>query len=113
MHPTVDRTGGAAGRTGVWLAASRQGGERCMSNDDVIDHLAGLETGSPLAMIRDRKPVTRQQAQQSFCALFEPAAADDVTIQERFALAQFVAGLHVQDKAVSFYAAGLARTTPA
>ena len=44
-----------------------------MSNDDVIDRLAGLAPGSPLAMIRDRKPVTRQQAQASYRALFEPA----------------------------------------
>lgn len=81
-----------------------------MSNDDVIDRLAGLAAGSPLALIRDRKPVTRQQAQTSFCALFEPAEAGDVTLQERFALARFVAGLHAQDEAAAYYAAGLART---
>jgi CMD domain protein len=84
-----------------------------MSNDDVIDRLAGLEPGSPLAMIRDSKPVTRQQAQESFCALFEPASTDDVTLQERFALARFVAGLHADDAAAAFYAAGLTRTAPA
>jgi len=84
-----------------------------MSNDDVIDRLAGLAPGSPLAMIRDRKPVTRQQAQRSFYALFEPAEVGDVTLQERFALASFVAGLHVQEEAAAFYTAGLARTAPA
>jgi CMD domain protein len=84
-----------------------------MSNEHVIDRLAGLVPGSPLAMIRDRKPVTRHQAQDSFCALFEPAVAGDVTLQERFVLAWFVAGLHVQDEAAAFYAAGLARTAPA
>ncbi len=83
-----------------------------MSNDDVIDRLAGLAAGSPLAMIRDRKPVTRRQAQESFRALFEPAETGDVTLQERFALAWFVAGLHAQDEAAAFYAAGLARTGP-
>jgi CMD domain protein len=70
-----------------------------MSNDDVIDRLAGLAAGSPLAMIRDRKPVTRQQAQESFRALFEAGEAGDVTVRERFALARFVAGLHVQEEA--------------
>jgi len=79
----------------------------------VIDRLAGLAPGSPLALIRDRKPVTRHQTQESFCALFEPAEAGDVTLQERFALAWFVAGLHAQDEAAVFYAAGLARTAPA
>jgi CMD domain protein len=83
-----------------------------MSNDDVIDRLAGLAAGSPLAMIRDRKPVTRQQAQESFRALFEAGEAGDVTVRERFALARFVAGLHAQDEAEAFYAAGLARTGP-
>jgi CMD domain protein len=84
-----------------------------MSNDDVIDRLAGLAAASPLAMLRDRKPVTRQQAQESFRALFEPAEAGDVTLQERFAVARFVAGLHAQDEAAAFYGAGLARTAPA
>jgi CMD domain protein len=84
-----------------------------MSNDDVIDRLAGLAPDSPLALIRDRKPVTRQQAQTSYRALFEPEATGAVTLQERFALANFVAGLHADDEAVAFYAAGLARTAPA
>jgi CMD domain protein len=84
-----------------------------MSPDDVIDRLAGLAPDSPLAMTRDRKPVTRQQAQESFRALFEPVEAGDVTIQERFALARFVAGLHAHEEAAAFYAAGLARTAPA
>jgi CMD domain protein len=83
-----------------------------MSNEDVIDRLAGLAVDSPLAMIRDRKPVTRQQAQESYCALFEAEEAGDVTLQERFALARFVAGLHAQEEAAAFYAAGLAHTGP-
>jgi CMD domain protein len=84
-----------------------------MSNDDVIDRLAGLAAGSPLAMLRDRKPVTRDQAQKSYRALFEPMETGDVTLQERFALASFVAGLHAQNEAAAFYTAGLARTAPA
>jgi CMD domain protein len=77
---------------------------------DVIDLLAGLTADSPLAAIRDRKPVTRQNAQASYRALFEPADPGDVTVQERFAVATFVAGLHAEDEAAAFYAAGLART---
>jgi CMD domain protein len=84
-----------------------------MSNEDIIDRLAGLAPDSPLALIRDRKPVTRQQAQESYRALFEPAETGDVTMQERFAIASFVAGLHVQDEAAAFYTAGLANTEPA
>ena len=83
-----------------------------MNDPDIIDLLAGLGPDSPLAMIRDRKPITRQQAQASHRALFEPAAPGDVTAQERFAVASFVAGLHAQDQIAAFYAAGLARTAP-
>lgn len=63
-------------------------------------------------MIRDRKPVTRQQAQASYGALFEPAHPGSVTAQERSAVATFVAGLHAQDEIATFYAAGLSRTSP-
>ncbi len=45
-------------------------------------------------------------------ALFEPAEPGDVTLQERFAVATFVAGLHVQDEIAAFYAEHLARTKP-
>jgi CMD domain protein len=84
-----------------------------MTDPDIIDMLAGLAPDSPLAIIRDRKPVTRQQAQASFGALFRPVDPLDVTIQERFAMAWFVAGLHAQDEIAAFYAAGLSRTAPA
>ncbi|WP_158930637.1 CMD domain protein [Acidisphaera sp. S103] len=83
-----------------------------MSERDVIDLLAGLAPGSPLAAIRDRKPVTRQNAQASYRALFEPADLGDVSAQERFAVATFVAGLHAEEEAAAFYADGLASTEP-
>jgi CMD domain protein len=83
-----------------------------MSEADVIDTLAGLAPDSPLALIRDRKPLTREQAQTSYRALFEPASVGDVTLQERFAIAGFAASLHEQDEAAAFYAAGLAGTVP-
>ncbi len=83
-----------------------------MTDPDIIDTLAGLAPGSPLAMIRDRKPLTRQQAQASYLALFAPAEPGDVTLQERFAVAVFVAALHDQDNIARFYADELARTEP-
>jgi CMD domain protein len=79
---------------------------------DVIDTLAGLKPDSPLALIRDRKPVTREHAQASYAALFAPADPGDVTLQERFAVASFIAGLHAQDEISAFYTTGLARTGP-
>src|SRR5215510_6094598 len=53
-------------------------GERQM-DPDVIDTLAGLAAESPVASIRDRKPVTREQAQASYRALFEPTEPGDIT----------------------------------
>jgi CMD domain protein len=84
-----------------------------MSDPDTIDMLAGIEPGSPLALIRDRKPVTREHAQASYRALFEPAEPGDVTMEERFAVASFVAGLHAQETITAFYFAGLSRAAPA
>ena len=84
-----------------------------MSAPDVIDRLAGLTPESPLALIRDRKPVTREHAQASYRALFEPSEPGDVSLQERFAVASFVAGLHGQDEIAAFYTDGLAHTAPA
>jgi CMD domain protein len=83
-----------------------------MTGPDIIGMLAGLAPGSPLALIRDRKPVTRQHAQASYRALFEPGEPGDVTLQERFAVAKFIAGLHAQDEIAAFYTTGLARTEP-
>ena len=83
-----------------------------MNDPDTIDLLAGLAPDSPLTTIRDRKPVTRHNAQASYRALFEPADQGDVTLQERFALATFVAGLHAQNEIAAFYTAGLAHTEP-
>ena len=81
-------------------------------NPDVIDTLAGLAPNSPLALIRDQKPVTHEQAQASYHALFEPAEPGDVTRQERLAAATFVAGLHALPGANEFYSTSLARTRP-
>lgn len=81
-----------------------------MTDADIINMLAGLAPDSRLALIRDRKPVTRDNAQASFRALFEPAEPGTFTLQERFAIASFVAGLHAQDDVTAFYTAGLLRT---
>jgi len=83
-----------------------------MSDPDVIDTLAGLSPDSPLAILRDRKPLTRQNAQYSYRALFEPEAQGHVATQERFAIATFVAGLHAQDEVTGFYSASLRRSGP-
>jgi CMD domain protein len=76
---------------------------------DIIDHLAGIMPGSELDRIRAARQQARDNAQASYLALFEPATTDDVSLEERFALASFVAGLHKQDPELDFYAGKLAQ----
>ncbi|WP_432541417.1 CMD domain protein [Kineococcus sp. SYSU DK002] len=71
---------------------------------DVIDLLAGIAPGSPLARTRDQRPQARENAQRSFEALLEPAEAGEFTHAERYAVALFAARLHGFDRAAAFYA---------
>lgn len=75
---------------------------------DVIDDLAGIAPGSVVDAARARRQQARKHAQASYDALFRPADPASVTLPERFAVAAFVAGLHGQEDAAKFYAAGLA-----
>jgi CMD domain protein len=76
---------------------------------DVIDRLAGIAPGSRLDGLRAQRPQARQNAQESYLALFEPDELSGVSLEERFALAVFVAGLHREPEIGAFYAEGLAR----
>jgi CMD domain protein len=75
---------------------------------DVIDALVGIVPGSPLDAIRARRPEARIHAQATYRALFAPQAPGDVTAQERFAVAVFVAGLHGNAGTTAFYVESLA-----
>ena len=68
---------------------------------DAIDRLAGVEPGSFLDTIRRQKPITRDNAQESFDALFEPVDTREMSAVERTAVAYFVAGLH--EEGLDFY----------
>jgi CMD domain protein len=75
---------------------------------DIIDLLAGIETGSPLDGIRGRRVQARENAQKSHLALFEPADFFDVSALERHAVAAFVAGVHGEPNVTGFYLTKLA-----
>jgi CMD domain protein len=79
------------------------------SERDVIDLLVGVERGSRLDAIRARRVEARENAQKSYLALFAPKLPGEMTTQERYALAVFVAGLHRNAAALAFYRAGLVR----
>src|SRR5437763_5180554 len=76
---------------------------------DIIDFLAGIEPGSSLSGVRDRRLQARQNAQKSYLALFEPADFGDVAAAERYAVAAFVAGVHDEPAVANFYLAKLAK----
>ena len=77
------------------------------AHSDVIDRLAGIRPNSPMHGLRAHRPQARDNAQLSYLALFRPAEPGDVTLQERHAVAAFVAHLHGQRDIAAFYAAGL------
>ncbi len=78
---------------------------------DVIDLLAGVQPGDAIDRLRSQRPQARLHAQQSYLALFAPAAPvpGQVDADERFAIAAFVAALHRQGDTARFYADALAQ----
>jgi CMD domain protein len=76
---------------------------------DVIDLLVGVAPGSRLDAIRAQRPEARENAQKSYLALFAPKFPGEMTGEERYALAVFVAGLHRDATTLAFYRAGLAK----
>ena len=70
---------------------------------DAIDQLAGVGPGSFLDGLRRQKPVTRDNAQASFDALFAPDEGSEMSLAERAAVALFVAGLHQDSDGMVFY----------
>ncbi|MFS8479965.1 MAG: CMD domain protein, partial [Micromonosporaceae bacterium] len=89
-------------------------GEQDMSPQipDVIDHLVGIEPGSRLDRLRNRRPETRRHAQASYEALLSPRSTGAVSASERLAVAAFVAGLHRDAATAEFYATRLAEHAP-
>jgi CMD domain protein len=75
---------------------------------DVIDRLVGIKRGSALDEIRGARRETRDNAQKSYQALFSPDSSGTVSLEERYAIAVFVAGLHRDAGVLAFYRDGFA-----
>ena len=75
---------------------------------DIIDHLIGIVPGSKLDAIRLRRPATKDNADKSYRALFEPETVEDASLAERFATAAFIAELHGDTAFAGFYGQQLA-----
>jgi CMD domain protein len=75
---------------------------------DVIDHLVGIKPGTLSDALRARRPVTREEAQKSWNALFTPSDVSQASMAERFAIATFVSALHGERQIAEFYGERLA-----
>lgn len=79
-----------------------------MTTPDIIDHLTGVAPGSAIDSVRARRPITRENAEKSYRALFAPVTIDDASLTERFAVATFVAHLHGDAQSAEHYGSTLA-----
>jgi CMD domain protein len=71
---------------------------------DVVDELTGVEPDERSAALRDRRPVTREQLQASFDALFAPLSDEHFALADRELVAAFATRLTADDAASAFYA---------
>lgn len=79
--------------------------------DDIVDRIAGVTP--ELDALRRRRPVTREQLQASFDALFRPVTVEHVSLAERELVAAFATGLAgAEDATAAFYAARAHETDP-
>ncbi|GGM55755.1 CMD domain protein [Microbacterium saperdae] len=70
---------------------------------DIVDQIAGVTP--ELDALRRRRPVTREQLQASFDALFRPVSAEHVSQEERELIAAFATSLAGStDETAAFYA---------
>ncbi|WP_341974044.1 CMD domain protein [Microbacterium sp. LWO13-1.2] len=70
---------------------------------DIVDQIAGVTPA--LDALRRRRPVTREQLQATFDALFHPVSTEHVSLAERELVAAFATGLAGTDATATFYAA--------
>lgn len=74
---------------------------------DIVDQLTGVTP--ELDALRRRRPVTSEQLQASFDALFHPVSAQHVSLAERALIAAFATALAGADDPTAVFYAGRAR----
>ncbi|MHC2998571.1 CMD domain protein [Microbacterium sp. HJ5] len=72
---------------------------------DVVDELAGIAPEDAADALRRRRPVTREQLQASFDALFLPVDDGAFPLAERELVAAFATRSTADDRTAAFYAA--------
>lgn len=83
-----------------------------MTSHDTLDRLADVQPAGPVDELRHRRPVTRDQLQASYDALFTPVDDSEFPVAERTLVAAFATRVTADDPAAAYYA-GLAREADA
>ncbi len=78
----------------------------------IIEQLAGIRPGSPVARNYQRRAVAREQAELSYQLLLYPQIPGPVSLEERRAIATFVAGLYQNPVTHRHYMALLRDVSP-
>ncbi len=84
-----------------------------MTEQTIIETLAGVPAGSAMAAAYARRADARAQSELSYQLLLNPAIEGPVTLAERRAVAAFIAGLYNEPKTRVHYAVLLADAAPA
>ncbi|MFK4835159.1 CMD domain protein [Microbacterium sp. ZW T2_14] len=71
---------------------------------DVVDEFVGVQEGDALDDLRHRRPVTREQLQASYDALFAPVDDTAFPVAERLLVAAFATRSTSDDATAAFYA---------
>ena len=71
---------------------------------DVVDDLAAISPGGSIDALRRRRPVTRDQLQASFDALFAPVDDREFPLDERELVAAFATRLTAADETAAWFA---------
>ncbi|NYE21443.1 CMD domain protein [Microbacterium immunditiarum] len=71
---------------------------------DVVDTLTGAAPDGVVAAVRSIRPVTREQLQASYDALFDPVDDAEFSLTERLLVAAFATGLTGADATADLYA---------
>ena len=76
---------------------------------DVVDQLVDAQNGDAIDTLRRRRPVTREQLQASYDALFTPLDDTEFPLAERHLVAAFVTALTADDATARYYAGAATR----
>lgn len=74
-----------------------------MPSTDVMDNALGVAGGDRLDRLRSARTATRENAQRSYAAIFEPAVANGLSVTERLALAVVISRWHGETPLSSHY----------